>query len=313
MKKRYLILALFCCTQLAAHPGTGIVKDSKDNIYYTDLSKVWKRTADGRTSVVVSGVHTHELFMDNRDNLFGEHLWYTGETSNRWLFYYWTLHADGLFQKLGRDTEGFNRPFSFARDSMGRHYDKRKWKDSYELYRTQKDGTVEVMGQGAFKEVTWLYCTEGGTLYFVDHDKVYQLKNGQIKLLAAHLIDKTPLFGWMDDRLSLYGLWTDAAENVYVAVLSGQTIKKITPDGSVSTIYQSKSDWSPIGGVFDSKGNLWVMETSKTNAVQVLKVEKAEIKKSEMPLSVVLPCLVVLLVVIAVSLFIENRRSTQPQ
>jgi hypothetical protein len=62
MKKIILILPiLFIHTLMNAHPGIGIVKDSKGNIYYTDLAKVWKVTASGEKSVVVDRVHTHEL------------------------------------------------------------------------------------------------------------------------------------------------------------------------------------------------------------------------------------------------------------
>jgi len=31
-----------------AHPGIGIVKDSKGNIFYTDLKQVWKISPDGK-------------------------------------------------------------------------------------------------------------------------------------------------------------------------------------------------------------------------------------------------------------------------
>jgi len=46
---------------VSVHPGIGIVKDSKGNIYYTDLSRVWKIAPDGKRSAVVNKVHTHEL------------------------------------------------------------------------------------------------------------------------------------------------------------------------------------------------------------------------------------------------------------
>ena len=73
------------------HPGTGIVEDSKGNIYYTDLEQVWKISLDGKREVVVKNVHSHELFMDQQDNLFGEHLWYNGERANTWGYYVWRL------------------------------------------------------------------------------------------------------------------------------------------------------------------------------------------------------------------------------
>ena len=65
-----------------AHPGIGIVMDSKGNVYYTDLTQVFKIDINGKKTVVVKNVHTHELYIDKSDNLFGEHLWYGGEQTN---------------------------------------------------------------------------------------------------------------------------------------------------------------------------------------------------------------------------------------
>src|SRR5688572_33457006 len=78
-----LIFWLVVPNKSFSHPGVGIVKDSKNNIYYTDLQYIWKVSPDGKKTAVVSNVHTHELYMDPDDNLYGEHLWYNGERLNR--------------------------------------------------------------------------------------------------------------------------------------------------------------------------------------------------------------------------------------
>ncbi len=70
MKKLLFLIILFPLFG-QAHPGVGIVKDSKGNIYYTDLKQVWKITKGNKT-VVVPDVHTHELYVDQNDNLYGE-------------------------------------------------------------------------------------------------------------------------------------------------------------------------------------------------------------------------------------------------
>ena len=61
---------------MLSHPGVGIVMDSKGDVYFTDLKHVWKLAPDGKKNIVVSNVHTHELWIDANDNLYGEHLWY---------------------------------------------------------------------------------------------------------------------------------------------------------------------------------------------------------------------------------------------
>ena len=48
MKKFLIPGFLFLISlKIVAHPGIGIVKDSKGNIYYTDLKQVWKISSDG--------------------------------------------------------------------------------------------------------------------------------------------------------------------------------------------------------------------------------------------------------------------------
>src|SRR5688572_23144493 len=77
------LLFLISATMLA-HPGVGIVMDSRGNVFYTDLSHVWKIAPDGAKTIAVRGVHTHELALDSADNLFGEHLWYEGDATRPW-------------------------------------------------------------------------------------------------------------------------------------------------------------------------------------------------------------------------------------
>lgn len=40
MRTAPIILLAFLCSAVAAHPGIGIVRDSKGNIFYTDLTHV---------------------------------------------------------------------------------------------------------------------------------------------------------------------------------------------------------------------------------------------------------------------------------
>src|SRR5688572_20470588 len=105
---------------ITAHPGIGIVKDSKGNIYYTDLKQVWKISLDGTRTAVVKNVHTHELYMDEQDNLYGEHLWYNGESLDTWGHYAWCLKNNGELVKEIKPAEGFLTNHSFVRDTAGK-------------------------------------------------------------------------------------------------------------------------------------------------------------------------------------------------
>jgi hypothetical protein len=82
----WLSLLINANSSAIAHPGVGIIMDSKGNVFYTDTESVLKIDVSGRKSVVISNVHTHELFLDANDNLFGEHLWYNN-SNDTWGHY----------------------------------------------------------------------------------------------------------------------------------------------------------------------------------------------------------------------------------
>ena len=167
----FLFLISFTVT---AHPGIGIVKDSKGNIYYTDLAKVWKISLDGSKTVVVSGVHTHELYIDEHDNLYGEHLWYNGESKDTWGHYVWCLKNTGELVKEIKPTEGFLSNYSFVRDSSGNMYWVERFTTSRIMKKT-KDGAITKLIEGNFGFISWLTCIKNGSLYFTESNKLHKL------------------------------------------------------------------------------------------------------------------------------------------
>ena len=68
------IILLLADAAAEAHPGVGIVQDRRGNVFFTDLKRVWRITADGQMSVWLPDVHTHELCLAAEDSLYGEHL-----------------------------------------------------------------------------------------------------------------------------------------------------------------------------------------------------------------------------------------------
>ncbi len=263
-----------------AHPGIGIVKDSKGNIYYTDLKQVWKLSPDGNNTLAVRNVHTHELYVDDKDDLYGEHLWYNGERLDTWGHYVWCLRNTGKLDTIISPREGFLEDYSFVRDRIGNMY----WVSRGPISKFSKktaDGNISTIAEGKFKDIRWMHAKEDGTVFFVDLADLYRIDPaGRVQLLAKDLDDKTaahaPL-AYASRKHNVFGIWTDNAENVYTAVLSGQVVKKITPQGKISIIAYSLSPWSPVGGVFDDTGDLWLLEYGPTNDVRVRKISKAEL------------------------------------
>ncbi|TAL44944.1 MAG: hypothetical protein EPN92_08110, partial [Chitinophagaceae bacterium] len=268
-----------------AHPGIGIVTDSKGNIYYTDLKYVWKVTPDGKKSAVVSNVHTHELYMDAENNLYGEHLWYNGEKLNTWGHYVWCLKNTGELVKETEPTEGFLDNYSFVRDSAGNMY----WVERFTVTRFMKkspDGKVTKLAEGKFGFIGWIYATANGNIYFTESNKLQKLTpDGKLIVLADNLGSKSTDFSVMGHNYSSYGIWTDAADNIYIAMIDAKKVIRICPDGKAKNISGSNSLWTACSGLFDNDGNLWLLENSMTNEVRVRKISKEKLTGSGEPAS----------------------------
>ena len=120
--KTIVFLLLLYPVSILAHPPIAIVKDSKGNIFYSDLEQVWKLT-NGVKSVAVPDVHTHELFLDRNDNLYGEHLWYEGDATKRFNHYEWVLHPNGILDTVVAPRQAYQqKDYSLARDLYGNEY-----------------------------------------------------------------------------------------------------------------------------------------------------------------------------------------------
>lgn len=256
---------------LFAHPGIGIVVDSKNNIYYTDLSRVWRIAPDGSRRVVVPNVHTHELFLDAQDNLFGEHLWYEGDRTGKWGHYVWKRTPQGAVVRVIPPREGFLQNYSFIRDARGTMY----WPDRERsvIRKRTPEGTISVHASAPFRDIRWMAAAADGTLFVIDVTDVLRIDpSGRVVTLARNL-SRPGRFLPPGDRHALFGLWTDRAGNLYIADYAEREVHRIDRRGKVSVAAESSFPWGPTGGVFDSRGNLWLLEYSLTNQVRVRRVK----------------------------------------
>ena len=257
-----------------AHPGIGIVKDSKGNIYYTDLSKVWK-ISNGKKTVLLEGVHTHELYIDSSDNLFGEHVNYHPGAVEKWTHYLWKLSPDGKLDTIVSEKQAYVFfDYSLARDVQGNEYYIKSFdrnKDTNHIYKYTPDGKESIIATGNFSGVRWLHPQKNGSVLYVKDNDVYHVTPEGINIRIAESIgNETPSFPFSGNSITVWGVWQDDSTDVYVAVFSDQAVKKITRNGSISEVYRSKDNWSPIHGVFDNAGRLWVMECSDKNEIRVV-------------------------------------------
>lgn len=255
-----------------AHPGVGIVKDSKGYIFYTDLKHVWK-ISGGVRKIVVPDVHTHELYIDENDNLFGEGGDYNAKTE-KFYHYLWAYRPDGkLDTVVGRKEAYVHQDFSLARDKQGNEYYTKRFltqPDASHVYRKSPDGKETIFASGNFSGVTWLHPQDDGSLLYVSKNAICRIdRRGGIRLEKEGVGNKIPSFKFSGNSITIWGVWQDQSENIYAAVFSDQTVRRIDRQGNMTDIYKSPGNWTPLHGVFDNDGKLWVLEGSDKNEVRV--------------------------------------------
>lgn len=262
-----LLLPLVFLTPVAAHPGIGIVQDSRGNVYFTDLKQVWKITPDGKQSVAVAAVHTHELYLDADDNLFGEHLSYQG-TTRKWSHRVWRWKPDGTVSDILPTTEGFRTSYSFVRDGQGTMYWAERGRETV-IKRRRPDGPPETLGSGGFRQVGWMTATADGTLYFMDAGDLRRIApDGRMTTVVARLSGQAKPPATVSEMAYHMGLWTDVDGRVYVAVAAERQVVRVTADGRSTVVARSSDPWSPSGGMLDREGNLWVLEYDFNNVAR---------------------------------------------
>ncbi len=269
---RHLLAAtvLVLSATAAAHPGIGIVRTKDGIVYFTDLTHVWRISLDGKKSIAVKNVHTHELLLDTNGNLLGEHLWYEGDATKKWGHRIWKLAPDGALTDLVKAREGFRTDFSFVRDAADTHYFTEVEKKD-KLFR-KRPGEGAQLVAGGFSDIRWMTAAPDGMIYLVDlRDVVRGTPEGRVQRIVTKLAKKR---WFQDERHLVMGLWLDGERNVYVAVYGDGAVKKITPGGSVATVATSRFPWAPTGGLITPEGDLWILEYSKTNSVRVRKIAR---------------------------------------
>lgn len=267
---RFIILFLFPFYFLNAHPGIGIVRDSKGNIYYTDLKQVWMISGD-KYSVIIPEVHTHELYVDGQDRLFGEGEHYNDSTK-KFFHFLWMYKGNGNIDTVISMREAYlKHDFSLARDSKGNEYYLKRFFDAGDtnaIYIKSDAGGERVFARGNFGKVNWLHPQDDGTLLYVAGNNLYEIDAaGKIHMIADSLANEKPEFSFAKDPL-VWGAWKDANRNFYVAVFSDQIIKRIDSNGVVSVIYKSKQGWTPLHGIV-ADNEMWLLEGSDKNEVKV--------------------------------------------
>lgn len=272
-----------------AHPGIGIVRDSRGSVYYTDLRNVWRQTPDGRRTIAVANVHTHELYIAAGDTLYGEHLWYEG-ASGQWRHFIWRHRPNGVVDTVAGPRPGFRDDYDdvhFARDSAGAMYWANVAGDSTIVHMRSGAGRPVTVGVVPHRHPGWLAVAASGTVYLVAAGDLYQLTGrGDTRVIARDISEHSAVpwhvraFGWMLAMLRIHdgpdhdvgGIWAGRDGNVYVAVPGGRVVKRISPSGAVAVVARGAGDWTAVSGLTLPDGGLLLLETGADGAVRVRRV-----------------------------------------
>lgn len=279
-----VILVVLPALPAVGHPGIGVVVDSRGNVYYTDLKQVWRVDARGAKTIAVPNVHTHELYLDAHDNLYGEHLWYSGpqDGSGKWFYRVWKREPDGKIVEIVPATEGFRRDYSFVRDAAGDMYVARFEGDrATRVHKVDAGGQAQLLAGGApggrdgrgaqagFADIRWMAYGADGNLYVTDdHDVRRVTPDGTVTALARKVGEHSATAMNVSSRHDLMGLCADAQGNVYVANYGARKVKKIGRDGKITDFTRSTFPWSATG-VALAGNKVYVLEYADPFAVRV--------------------------------------------
>ena len=228
------LFAILSAAPLSAHPGTGIVTDRQGNVFYTDLVHVWRISPDGRKSIVVRDVHTHELAIDANGRLYGEDSQYLG--GDRYRHRVWRRDPDGRMHDVVPWTDGFWRQYGFVTDARGAMY----W-----TYCPDKTCTIQTrVGAGAVAavkqkkpfddRVNWIAAAPGGGLYVID--------GGALKLLSPGG-DLRTIAGSLGGEHAM-GMLPEG-NTVLVAVYGRRAVVRVAHTGKLDVVATTPRPWGP--------------------------------------------------------------------
>lgn len=272
---------VFLSESVLAHPAWGIVVDRQEQVYISDLETIWKIDAHGRQSIFragVSGRHTHELTIDETDNLYGEDFTYESETGRN-ITAIWKMTPAGVFSYVLAPTSNPPKGISIWKDRDGNTYSL-QWNNSSDqevlLLKRTPDGSVGTLigsrksvgdfRQSVLSSIGGMTFGADGSLYLTDRASIQKVTtSGTVTTIARNITDensskKSP----QNSNTSLSGIAVDASGNIYAADFGNRRVLKIAPDGNMQILLRAENPWSPSGVAFKN-GNLYILEVGSAS------------------------------------------------
>ena len=270
----FLLAFLFIAPTTKAHPSVSIVIDSQGRIFYSDLTHVWVIHPDGRKEIAVNNVHTHELWLDEKDVLYGEDV--QNLSGNRVRHKVWARTPDGTITDHIGWRSGYPEDYAdyaFNIDQQGYAYILRKAEKQIDVRKDEAVArTISLAGYDGY--IHWLTVDPAGTVYIAIGDALYQAHPGEASLarMADNLIERTPEFDFLHDRHAIMGIWPGNDNDVFVSIYAGQVLKRVSSNGTVTNVAHAKGKWSIAGGTFTEDNIMYLLEFSSSNEARVRRI-----------------------------------------
>lgn len=293
IKLNYMLLCIILFVsllKLSAHPGWGLVADSKGNFYFTDVvnTTIWKFTNDGELTELYTDKWTHQLDIDSEDNLYIEYEQYING-----------VHWSGFIKvsPIGEETELIPLTTNdelflsgnTTMDNQGNIYfvhQNRIYKNipsaESSVFAGSNEGTADGLGTSAeFSSIFTLNLCNDGNIYIADNGSIRKLtQDGTVTTVARGLLidnpPDSPFPGINNPAINrIYSVTRDDKGNLYAAYNGNKRVLKISSNGVVEEIYMPSGNWFPIGLTYHNK-ELYILDEchNSANTVTSLRLVK---------------------------------------
>jgi sugar lactone lactonase YvrE len=248
-------------TIASAHPGSGIVVDSKGQVFFQDIAArtIWKIDARGKVTAHYDKMGGHWMALDEK----GKFARSKPKLVER-------ITPDGVVPALIVADGG--APITVNAD--GNLYYGASFSDDKKvvvgMLKISADGKQEKFAPDFAKAiekldvgVTGIASGPDGTLYAACLTGVWKVKtDGTYTTLVNPVVVKD--CDHDAPTCFLRGLDVDADGTVYAAACGCRCVVKISPKGQVETIVKSERPWSPTG-IAVRGGDVYVLEFTHAN------------------------------------------------
>ncbi len=248
-----IALCVLLATSVSAHPGSGIVVDEQGQVFFTDTGQgVWKIDGQGKLTRLPASLF-HWMAIDEAG--------YFAESQKNFGEWFERVTPQGSKPALIMSSDF---PLTINRDGNLYYADTRP--RSSRIVRRTPDGKESVLAADeAFKGIAGIAAGPDGSLFITDANAIRKITmDGKVSQFASPAIiaigkDRTINPPLEAEASYCRGLAVDSQGVVYVAATGSRRVMTITPGGTVHTLLQAQSPWSPTG-VTVSGGEVYVLE-----------------------------------------------------